>query len=159
MRLDDRISIKTVNTRHISVAYQSEPCRFGSSDAVSLVSMKTTIEVMTASTAGFVGCALSRNPEHELDPPGAIDEFFLDESLYARTAWATSYSGTGVSVWSATKEIDLHGIIVPNRQIHIAMIINGSNATGLTSEIYFRNVELSRQETDLLNITWGKYRR
>lgn len=162
MQVDDRISLKTINTRYNSIAYESDVCRFGSSDAVQLVEMHQILEVLTAGADAFVGTALSRNPGHELAPPAAIADFMADEALYGRMAWITRFTGALAGTSQSrlgTQHYNFHGMVVPSRQIFVSMVINGSLSTGLVTEIYFREVILSRQEADLLNITWGKYRR
>jgi len=107
----------------------------------------------------FAGAALSKNPEHEDVPPAAIAPFFADEALYSRIAWLRDAQVQGYSYQWATIELNMHGIIIPNRQIYVYLQINPAVAQGIVSEFYFREVKLSRAETDLMNITWGKYRR
>lgn len=165
MQVDDRVSLKTFHFRTGALGYYSQVCRFGASDAVSILSMKASIEGLTAGQILEAIC-LSRNPNHLDFPPGSIDgvaDWATDEALYGRIYFIGDQTGTSTGNYArvnmiATCEIDLHGIIVPSRQIacHIDLT---SGSLGIVTEVYFKEVKLSRQEADLLNITWGKYRR
>lgn len=164
MQVDDRVSLKTVNERPQSISYGSTVVRFGTSDAVSLIAVHYHIEGIKRLSDAFIGLGLSRNPGHEAAPPAAIAPYQLDEAIYLRGQWiANTYSG-GTEVWVedskvGTLIVPAYGIIVPSRQILVWCLINGDFATGIVAEIYYRETNLSRQESDLLNITWGKYRR
>jgi len=162
MQVDDRISLKTWHWRQSVGYYDSQVVRFGASDAVSLKAVHYSIEGVPDAT-GFWGMALSRNPGHLLAPPDEIAEWVTDEALYARGQWWDTTRGGTLHAFQAhigTQVIPLYDIIVPSRQITVAMAIGGSGAYGMVAELYFREVKLSsREEADLLNITWGKYRR
>lgn len=163
MQVDDRVSIKSINIRPNALTYQGFECRFGASDGVKLLSVKTTVEVITHNIS-FVGVALSRNPGHLLAPPAAIAPWFLDEALYARQAWGSDNIEASPTNfyefhWDhLTETLDLHGVLVPSRQIYVICYIYPASC-GINSDYYYQEVKLSRAETNLLNQTWGKYRR
>lgn len=158
MQVDDRVAIKTVHFRG-SDQYRSQVVKFGSSDGVSLIAIHWAIEGMGSGGAEFMGCALSRNPEHELAPPDEIAEWVTDESLYGRGQWYTvQATAAGFENFPGIQVVPMHDIVVPNRQICVNINIS-YGSFGIVGEIYFKEVKLTRQEADLMNITWGKYRR
>lgn len=160
MQVDDRVSYKTVQWREGGLNYVSQVCRFGASDAIMLDSIHVTIETLPSNETCFVGVALSRNPGHELNPPGEIAAYFADESLYARCAWINLPVGTSFdSAMLATRIIPMHDLIVPSRQIATLTQIIAAMSIGIVMEIYYHEVKLSREEANLMNLTWGKYRR
>lgn len=160
MRIDERIAIKTINTRKTAPTYSSRVVRFGTSDAVSLVGVNTYIETFAAGTS-MVAVALSRNPEHELVPPADVATFAADEAIYAIQNWFSSASGGSerLMTMGGSKYLPLNGIIVPSRQVYVMVLISGSNTMGIVSEYYYRNVTMSKEEAQWLNASWGKYRR
>lgn len=164
MQVDDRVSLKTVNIRPTAPSYDSEVCRFGASDCVKLLGIHYHLENMKTGADVFISAGLSRNPDHQLVPPAEIAAYQADESIYLRGQWIAGVAiftseGVGNISIHGTQVIPAYGIIVPSRQIFVWCIINSNYATGLVAEIYFNEVKLSRAETDLMNITWGKYRR
>lgn len=161
MQVDDRVSIKTVHWRQSAPVYDGQVCRFGASDAIMIEGVHYHIEGTFQPTATFNGIALSKNPGHELNPPNEIAEWWTDESLYLRYNWFTvNTSGAERAIFLGHSDSnDGHHIVVPSRQIAVAIQIGGAASLGMLMEIYFREVRLSKEEVDLLNITWGKYRR
>lgn len=157
MRVDDRVSLKTVHFRTGELGYYAQAVRFGASDAVALESIIYSIEGLPL-VNNLQALALSRNPDHLLNPPDEVAEWATDEALYARGYFIQTVGDqTGMTVYN-TFQIFLHGIVVPSRQIMVHIDLT-SSYFGIVAEIYFREAKLSRAEADLLNITWGKYRR
>lgn len=157
MLVDDRVSIKTINERIQSIGYEAVDCRFGASDGVALLGIHGIVENPTADS--FIGTALSRNPGHLEAPPANIEAFFLDEALYGRMFWGTELSASEGSWTMGTRIIPMYEIVVPSRQIAVFCVINASRLVGIVMEIYYREVTLSKIERDVLNASWGKYRR
>lgn len=161
MQVDDRVSLAFSEYRYSASAnpYHAEVIRFGASDAVALIAAHYHWEGTYSLATEFRGMALSRNPEHELNPPAEIAAWFEDRNLYARGQLIRDATRTNEgNMLIASLIVPLYGIIVPSRQIVIHMRIGGGTY-GQIGEFYYHEVKLSRQEANLMNITWGKYRR
>jgi len=161
VEIDERVSLKTVFFTEQDIAQAGREVRFGASDGVAIEAIHYNFETISRGTA-LIFCALSHNPEHLLAPPATLDEWWESEALYGRWTVISNVipgSTDGLVNLQATKVIPQYRRIVPSRQVAVLYQILTSTLSRVQMEIYYHEVAMSRIEADLMNITYGKYRR
>ena len=110
----------------------------------------------------FLGCAISSDPEHILNPPGGFQDALGHKALYARAIWNYAHDGIGdTTSFTNTQVIPLYGLVRPRRQVMTAIQLWGEleevNSIGL--EVYYTPMSAIRTEREEVNRKYGKYRR
>lgn len=161
----DLIKKKVIFVRPLASTYTATPVEFpiGINQAVSLIAIHWHIETIhSPSTDALVVCALSENPEHELNPPTGVAEFQGDPDLYGMATFLTSWTHSGTEGQSQTSfgtlVIPLYGMLRPKRQVAVFANIWGVTI-GIRGEIYYEPEIPSREIVNAINRRYGKYRR
>lgn len=120
------------------------------------------VTIARSQAIGFIGCALSSNPEHEFDPPLGFVGALGDKALYGRAIWNYAHNGEGdTTSFFQTQVIPVYGLVRPRRQIMTAIQLWGElelvNSIGL--EVYYTPMSAPSTEREEVNRKYGKYRR
>lgn len=111
---------------------------------------------------GFLGMALSSNPEHENNPIGLFAEFQSDPALYARAIYAYAHDGIGdTTSFLKNMVIPTYGLVRPRRQIMLVLNLwqQLEKFTGVGLEVYYTPWSVPSTEREEVNRKYGKYRR
>lgn len=159
------VQVATVEERYFSPVYAGLPISFGAvGQAVKLHAVHYSFDFFVASASLYVTCALSTNPQHELNPPGDQDLFYQDEALYGFASLLYGQSRDGIN-WGlsasipATIVIPLYGIIRPRRQVLVFYFLHSGQYIRIRTEVYYEPITLDRVSLDALDRKYGKYRR
>lgn len=111
---------------------------------------------------GFLGMALSSNPEHEGTPPFTFADFQSDPALYARAIYLYAHDGIGdTTSFLNNKIVPCYGLVRPRRQIMTVLNLwTGLDIfTGVGLEVYYTPWSVPLTEREEINRKYGKYRR
>jgi len=129
-------------------------------EAVELLAVHYHVADITAANAGYIYFALSSKASTASLLSHAF--FFQTHDFYGVHCWQWALSPNGIN-WISNVQIQsavvpLYGIIRPRRQMwHIRIL--AVSIPYIRMEVYYRPVELPREELDLLNRKYGLYRR
>lgn len=124
--------------------------------AIAIESVIWSIDQLGVTVDAWHSLALTVNPDWERDLVG-IGPF--QEGQIGHCYWNTQINNAyGMERDCLTKQIFLHNLLLPGR---IRWISLKNYATPETAgvEVYYHEVDMGRQELDILNRKFGRYRR